>query len=346
MKIMFIGGPGNISTSTARKVLNNGDQLAIFTLPGTDEVDLAGKVRFYEGDRNNSATLQSALSDFNPEIVVDFCCFFPHQAEQLYSIIKGKLRQFVFVSSVDVYGYPLSRLPMRESDPWNPTNCSYAENKRLVEVFYQNKYDKERFPLTIVRPAYSMGNNFVLTCLSRSGGRHLIPWLRAGKPVLSPGDGTTLIHASAAINTGRMIAAIIGTDFTIGESYTCGHETFITGDDYINLFALALHVKSNIVHVPAELILRHVDPSLEGFILPVLTAFNCAFSVEKFAVSFPGFRWDFSLGQAAREFIEHNHGSGYFADPGETILEDFIIQNYEKLASGFSLPDSGFIFYG
>lgn len=344
-KVFFIGGPGNISTSAARDVLGNGNELAFFTFPGTDKGEFSGKVKFYYGDRNDPIALNRAINNFGPSVIIDFCCFNLQQAKALYPFIRNRIDQFIFISTVDVYGYPLYNLPMRENDPWNPTNCAYAENKKLVELFYREKQEQEGFPLTIARPAYSMGNSFVLTPLSRSGGRHLIPWLLSGKPVLSVDDGKTLIHASVAANTGQMIACFIGNEKVIGKSYTCGHEFYITMDNYINLFAGALGVKANIAHIPSEFIEKLVDPGLDGYILPVLTKFDLAFSVNAFKNDFPDFKWNVTLEQAAREYIEFNYNRGFFANAQVNILEDLLIEGYRSQPHGFRLPESGYLFY-
>jgi hypothetical protein len=335
-KVMFIGGPGNISTSTAWDVLKMGHELAIFTYPDVEEGKLAKKAKFYKGNRNETAALFEAFTEFGPDFVVDFCCFDTQQAFELYPIVKGRLKQFIFISTVDVYGYPLSHLPMRETDPWNPTNCVYAENKRLVEVFYKEKLEKEDFPLTIVRPAYSMGNNFVLTPLSHEGGKTLIPRLRAGKPVFVPGDGTTLIHLSVAKNTGLMIACLIGNDKSVGNAFTCGHEYAITFDEYFRLFASALGVESQIVHIPVDVVLpfsKVTDTSL----LTSLTMHNVQFSIDNFKASFPGFVWQKNHQQAITEYIEYNDRCGNFNYSENLSFEDLLCKAWMRHIQKFNI---------
>lgn len=112
MKVLFIGGPGNLSGNTIKLMLEDSEnKVSVFTLPGSPEIGLPEKVRLYRGNRDNTIELKTAIDDFSPDVVVDFVCFLPDQAKSIAEICKGKVAQFIFVSTCDVYGYPLSCLP-------------------------------------------------------------------------------------------------------------------------------------------------------------------------------------------------------------------------------------------
>ncbi len=157
-KVMVIGGPGNISSSTIQELVNKGFGVGLFSFPNSpfDEVDK--RVKIFPGDRNQPDQLENAFKDFCPEVVLDLACFLPEQATSAVKMAVGKVSQYLFASTVDVYGYPLTRLPMREHDPWQPGTLSqYAANKRTCESIFHAHQHPEKFPLTIVRPAYSFG---------------------------------------------------------------------------------------------------------------------------------------------------------------------------------------------
>ena len=338
-KALFIGGPGNISTSTVKELLEQNWEVGVFTLPESPDKGLEGKVRFFRGNRNKPEELDAAITQFNPEVVLDFVCFTPKQATQIVDLTYGRIKQFIFVSTCDVYGYPLSRLPMEEDDPWNLPNCKYASDKRGCEDIFWKKFkeDKKKFPLTVARPSYSMGETFVITAFSRGGGKYLIPRLRAGMPILVPGDGTTLIHPSVAYNTGRMIAQFTGVKECIGKSYTCGQDTFMTHDDYIKLFAKVLGVEPNIVHIPTDLLYSLDSDEVKDSILNDLTRHNVAFSMANFKKDFPNFKWNMPLEEIAKQYIQWNDENGTFADIGEEIYEDKVIKNWGKMLHNFKV---------
>lgn len=343
-KVLLIGGPGSISTSTARDLLDRNMQVGVLKRNFSNDDGIMKNLKAYYGDRNNPEDIKRVLDDFKPDIVIDFVCFTPLQAQQLADLICGRVSQFIFISTVDVYGFPLSRLPMREDDPWGPPNCKYAADKRACEEIFQSRSDKDKLPLTIARPAYSMSNGFVKTALSRQGGKYLIPRLRAGMPVLVPGDGTTLMHAGCAYNTGRMVARMAGNMSCIGKSYTCAHDYFITHDDYIRIFAGVLGVEPNIVHIPTDILNAMGTGEIKASILNDLTRYNVAFSVENFIRDFPDFKWEMSLQDAAREYVRWNDEKGNFPDAGVEIYEDRIIKAWQELTRGFSVSCEGIEF--
>jgi nucleoside-diphosphate-sugar epimerase len=335
-KVLLLGGPGKIGKGTLQKILNQNFTVGIFKRSSNKDEYLDSKVRFYYGDRNSSTDIEFAITDFRPDVVIDFVCFTPAQANIISGLVEGRVAQYIFISTCDVYGFPLSCLPMKETDPWRKTNSVYAENKRLCEEFFTSRFHPSRFPLTISRPAYSMANDFVLTAFSRDGGKYLIPRLKAGYPILVPGDGTTLIQPGVAINTGHMIARLIGNEKTIGKSYTCGHPTFMSHDEYISLFADYIKVKPNIIHIPTDLLYSLNTPEIHNSILEDITRYNIAFSMEKFLVDFPDFIWEVSLDEAVKEYIDYNNKMNLFASLDEVIYEDRIIKKYEEMSAIFS----------
>ena len=336
-RVLFIGGPGNLSTSAIQELLSRSYQVAVLST-GEHFSELDPRVKQYPGNRNELPVLQQVIEDFGPDIVLDFVLFTPEQAERILSIVEGKLRQFVFISTVDVYGYPLSRLPFREDDLWYPTTQSaYAENKRQCEAILRAHYHPARFPLTIVRPAYSFGPRFILSFMSRDQGPAMLRRLKTGRPILVPGDGTTLMHVSSAVNTGKMIATLVDASRAIGKDYTCGHPVFTTHAGYIRLFAHVLGVEPNIVYIPTEIITAVDHPEICRCLLHALTRFNVAFSIDRFLRDFPVFQWEVTLDNWARQVVEWNKQQGLLNGPDEEILDDRIIRAWEAQIEGFNI---------
>jgi nucleoside-diphosphate-sugar epimerase len=329
-RAFFIGGPGTLSASTIQALLERGYQVGVYSHPSHfNELDPA--VMTYAGDRKDFERLDEAMQAFKPDVVLDFICYTPQESEQVLPLIRDKICQFVFISTVDVYGYPLSRLPFREDDPWHvETQSEYAANKRLCERVFNAASSGEEIPLTIVRPAYSLGPRFILNFTSRDYGVHMLRRLKTGLPVMVPGDGTTLMHVSTARNTGNMIAALVGAPQALGKTYTCGHPTFTTHENYVRLFADALGVEPNLVHIPTEVITTYPDPMAQTCLLHALTRFNVAFSIDRFLRDFPEFHWEVSLKDWTRHVIDWNEKAGLLDGPDDEIFDDRVITSWQK----------------
>ena len=98
-KVLFVGGPGNISTSALQDLVRKNYKVGIFTLPESPTQGLEQKAKFYRGDRNKVNELEAAITDFKPDIVVDMVCFTPVQAQQIAGLIYGKVSQYIFTST-------------------------------------------------------------------------------------------------------------------------------------------------------------------------------------------------------------------------------------------------------
>lgn len=194
MRILYIGGPGNISGSAIQASAEEGHRLWVLTGSARSGHGLMSSVRFLQGNRNVAEELRAAVAEAKPDVVVDTICFSPAQAKATIEACRGKTGRVVFVSTVDVYGYPLSHIPMGEGDKRRLPVSAYAADKAEYELRFQEAATEGAFGLTIARPAYSFGRNFVLDFFSRSGGPNLVARLRKGLPLVVP-RGWGGIHA-------------------------------------------------------------------------------------------------------------------------------------------------------
>lgn len=360
-KVLIIGGPGNISTSCIESLIEAKYSIAIFTKKSDREKNPDGSftffadwdkkyptpyltgiksiekgIKFYYGDRNNKEQLKFAIQDFKPDLIADFICFAPEQAKDVIDLVYGKVSHYVFISTVDIYGYPTSKIPMSENDSYKTPVSEYAKNKKKCEEIFLKSYDKNKFPLTIARPSYSFGPIIMISLFSRFGGRYLVPRLRNKKPVLVPGDGNTLFHCCSAYNTGRMIYNLLTSEKTVGKSYNCAHECINTQDSYINLLAETIGIEPVIVHIPVEYLIKLKNKEINDSIITELTQFNIGFSVENFKRDFPDFTWQ-PLETVFREYLRWNDMLKSFANLSEEIIEDKIIKAWLECTSNFQL---------
>lgn len=320
-KVLFIGGPGNISGHTIKKLLNNGYDVTLFThADSRDDVHVLERCHVIIGDRMDFESLKQAIIQIQPDAIVDVCAFHPAHLCPVLDTIDEVCNQYVFISTCDVYGYPLKALPQHEDDPWNAPNCSYAANKALCEQLITSRL--KHCAYTIIRPAYSMGPHFMLTAVSRSGGFSLIPRLRRGLPIISPDDGNHLIHASNATDTGLMLAETVLSEKAFGTSYTLGAPQPITYDQYVETIARVLGMIPNFVHVSVDTIYQLAKGEIEKEnLLNDLTRYDVHFSMDKFRADYPHFAWEHPIEEAIASFIATQDAMGRLNDPSSVVEE-------------------------
>jgi nucleoside-diphosphate-sugar epimerase len=157
-----------------------------------------------------------------------------------------------------------------------------------------------------VRPAYSFGPSFCLNVFSRQGGPLMVSRIRAGLPLIVPGDGTTLFHAGSARNTGNMIAEMTGAGAAIGKTYTLSHQHVITHEEYYRMFGRALGIEPTIVHIPSDLLIPMELKVIPDNLLSELTRFDLFFSPERLLADFPAFSYEWSLDDAVEDYIRYH----------------------------------------
>jgi nucleoside-diphosphate-sugar epimerase len=333
-KVLLIGGPGNISASTLDSLVLHGCRVGLFSKPTSRFDEVNPQVQIFPGDRDSFNALEEVIQRFQPDVIIDMVCFLPEQARQIADLLDGKLEQFIFVSTVDVYGFPLTCLPMKETDPWQEkANSEYAEKKRQCEQVFKEKASSSKFPLTIVRPGYSFSERFIISALSRSAAMDLLYRLQNEMPLLAPGDGRTLVHVSSGYNTGRMVAALVGNANAMDREYTLASPSAMEYIDYLRLFAGVLGKEPVLVNIPSQLILSLQHPDLWGNLLEELMQYNLSFSIARFLSDCPDFEFE-PLKMAAQRAVEWNLKNDLVYKPN---IEDWLISAYQSCLAKFSL---------
>lgn len=334
-RVMLIGGPGKISRGTVDYLRERGAEIAICTRNSESKCKAHPDVTFYEAPRGDGKALATALEDFGARLVIDTICFDLEEAELLYNIVRDRIDHLIFVSTVDTYGYPLSRIPFRESDTFRPAIGSYAQKKRVIEEFYEEKHATEGFPVTIGRPSLSIAPSFC-PMMFFDWGHQAVSRMKAGKPIMVPGDGNGLMHVGWAYDVGRMLGRMIGDRVSLGKGYTLSDENCLPRDEYIDLFAAELAVEPQRVYIPQEYIESFLGVDQMQTIYHLYRV-NMAFSLERFKADFPDYEW-LPLHDGVREFIRENERGGTLPDPNVETIEDRIIAEWRRRLAGWGGP--------
>src|SRR5512135_819974 len=109
MKILFIGGTGNISTDCAALLHGRGHEILVLTRGRTA---VPSRYRPIVADRQDAVAMQAALAGVSPDVVIDFLGYDVPEVQADYELFQGVVRQYVFISSTVVYAKPPPRLPL------------------------------------------------------------------------------------------------------------------------------------------------------------------------------------------------------------------------------------------
>src|SRR5690349_8562091 len=114
MKVLFIGGTGIISTACTALAAERGIDLYLLNR-GMRSREIPPGVRTIAGDIRNGDDVARAIGGMTFDSVVDFIAFNNEHIETDLRLFRGKVGQYIFISSASVYQKPVSHYLITES---------------------------------------------------------------------------------------------------------------------------------------------------------------------------------------------------------------------------------------
>ncbi len=257
MRILFLGGTGNLSTACAALLHEQGHQVQILS---RGRRPVPPHYLAIQGDRHDLPRLSDQIASANPEVVIDWIGFEPADLELTHAAFRGRLRQYIYISSATVYQRPVPRLPITESTPLGNPFWDYAQRKLACEEWLRGHRDG--FPCTIIRPSHTYSHLWVPNPVS-SAGYSFAARLERSEPVYVPDDGTSLWTLTAATDFAVGVAGLVGREEALGEAFHITSDEALTWPQIIRETGAALGVEPDIVPVPTDFICG-VLPELKG----------------------------------------------------------------------------------
>jgi nucleoside-diphosphate-sugar epimerase len=250
LRALFIGGSGIISSACCRLAVQRGIDLYALNRGATQLRPLPPEVTILHGDVRDSASVRDALGGREFDVVVNWVAFTQDHIEADLELFRGKISQYVFISSASVYQTPPARVPVTESTPLINPYWHYSRDKIACEDRLVRAYREEGFPVTIIRPSHTYDR----TSVPSYAGWTLVERMRQGKEVVVQGDGTSLWTLTHSDDFAKGFVPLLGNTRTIGEAYHITSDDVLTWNQITTILANAAGAEARIVHVPSDVI--------------------------------------------------------------------------------------------
>lgn len=267
MKILFLGGTGIISTACAQLAIARGFDVTLLNrarrepMPGARQlvVDLA-----------DASARRAALAESSErwDVVVDFLAFDAAAVEQRVELFRGRVGQYIYISSASAYQKPGTQALITESTPLANPFWEYSRNKIAGEDRLMHYYREEAFPITIVRPSLTYGDIVVpLAGNSWQQSYTAIARLRAGQPLIVPGDGLSLWTITHNSDFAKGLVGLLGHPGAIGHAVHITSDEALTWNQIFQYTAEAAGVPlPKLVHIASDFLCACM-PELTGTLL-------------------------------------------------------------------------------
>lgn len=253
MKVLFIGGNGNISWYCVQRALERGCEVWELNRAQTRNTRRAVQPEVKEiiCDIRNVEEVKKALCGYEFDVICDFICFNEIHAKDAVDVFKDKTKQYVFISSEAVYKRLSSAIPFKESaEQYSPNEVlGYIGGKVLAEQVFKNAFETINFPVTIVRPAYTYD-----TIMPASLGHNCFTLAKRiinGEPMLVYGEGQNLCAPMHSSDFASAFVNILGNKDAVGNDYHITGADLITYNEMAEMVIEELGaVEKNIINIP------------------------------------------------------------------------------------------------
>jgi nucleoside-diphosphate-sugar epimerase len=329
MKVLFIGGSGVISSACSWLAAERGIELFVLNRGTTPLRPLPPQATVLRADVRDQPSVNAALGDREFDVVVEWVAFTPDQVRADIEVFSGRTGQYVFISSASAYQTPPARLPVTESTPLRNPFWRYARDKIACEDVLVAAYREHGFPATVVRPSHTYDK----TMVPLHGGWTALGRMRAGKPVVVHGDGTSLWTLTHHRDFARGFVPLLGHPAAFGEAFQITSADVLTWNQIAETLASAAGVTADIVHVPSDLIAA-ADPEWGASLLGD-KAHSMIFDNAKLRTVVPDYQPVITFEQGAREIIAWHDD-----DPARQRTDPHTDALMDKLAAAYR-PGAG-----
>ncbi len=257
MKVLFIGGTGNISTASSRLVLERGVELFLLNRGNKKRPGLEA-AKYLTADINQSEQVKAALKKHHFDVVVNFIAFTPAEVERDIRLFSENCDQYIFISSASAYQKPPTNPVITESTPLYNPFWDYSRDKIACEEALMKAYREKGFPVTIVRPSHTY-DMVIPAAIGSWEDFTLIDRMRKGKEVVIPGDGTSLWTLTHSDDFAIGFTGLLGNRQAIGHSFHITSDESLTWNQIYEMMAFAAGARLKAVHIPSDFICEVAD---------------------------------------------------------------------------------------
>ncbi|MEM7001237.1 MAG: NAD-dependent epimerase/dehydratase family protein [Pseudomonadota bacterium] len=259
MKVLYIGGSGQISTACVAESVSQGHTVSVFNR-GTTASQSDPRITYIHGDIRDPAGY-APLQNQQFDVVCQFVAYEPADIRRDIELFSGHCGQYIFISSASGYHKPIPKGLITEATPMINPFWAYSRAKAASEeTLIAEAVD---LPFTIIRPSHTVSHRFPSICID---GDHLAWRLLNNKPVLIHDNGELLWTMTFADDFAIAFNRVFGEAEAIGQTYHITDDTAYTWNHLIGAVSEALDTVVQPCFVATQQLVDY-EPAWEGTLL-------------------------------------------------------------------------------
>ena len=252
MRVLVFGGNRYIGLNLVHELAAQGHDVTVLN---SHAADLPDGVRRLHGDRHAPGVLAGVLGPLRDQFdaVFDNTSYNPDHLAPVIALFRGRVRHFVFTSSIAVYDWS-DVLPVTETSavaqlPDPQGYGGYGYDKVRCENLLADERRANGLPFTVLRVSHSLGPLSPLVTREPGTFRRI----EEGRPLLLAGRTDAIAHFVHVRDAARAMVAVLGKDQAIGQTYNVAGSEFCSIAAYMRLMAEVVGKDAHIVEMPPGL---------------------------------------------------------------------------------------------
>lgn len=250
-KILLIGGTGTISKPISLLLSQNSDN-EVYVLNRGHKI-LPAPVIQLTGDFNDEAFMRQIINTYTFDIVVNFVIYKPEQAQKQVELFMGRISQYVFISTVVTYNHETAVM-IDEQQPQGNVYSAYGRLKQACEQVFLQAYQQKGFPITIVRPSQTYGEDRIPLSVKGKTCYSVIDRIKRGKPVIVHGDGKSCWHCTHTLDFAANFIPLLGQTKVIGQAYQLCNPQVVNWDMIYNYLYQKCQQPAQLCHISTDVL--------------------------------------------------------------------------------------------
>lgn len=327
MKVLFIGGTGNISSAVSKLAAERGIDLYLLNR-GQRNLEIEN-IHTIKADITQAEDAEK-LKEHKWDAVVNWIAFNENDIQRDFELFNGKTNQYIFISSASCYQKPPRNYIITELTPLENPVWEYSQNKIKCETLLNRLHTEKDFPVTIVRPSHTY-NTVIPLPIAAWTEYTACDRIKRGEKVIVPGDGTSLWTLTHADDFAVGFLGILGLPAAVGETFHITSDEVLSWNQIYEGIGNAFGKKVNMVHIPSDL-LSHLNPGMKGTLLGD-KSYSAVFDNSKIKKFVPGYKAVVPFSDGIKRTV-----AWFEADPARRVINketnDFLdrtIESFEKL---------------
>lgn len=346
MKVLIIGGTGILSKAVVDECVLHGYTVTMINR-GSRKLFINKNVELLVSDVHDAEKIKSLLNGKKFDAVIDFLCFTTSDIDYSVGLFGMYAKQFIFISSAQVYNTSISEVLSETSDLVQPL-WDYSINKVESERRLSKLCKEKGIEFTIIRPGVNYDNTRIPYGMYPPMGQHWTICSRIinDKPIITWNNGNNKLNLTRVEDFATGTVGLVGNEKAYGEAFNVVGDNVYTWKEVLNTLGTYLNKDVKTIDVPVEFYANELENEKDKQMLRGGRALDLVCSNEKLKKICPGLTTKYDLNAGIKKTLdfykEHNYLNGFnYSYDGEC---DRIIRKYEKIMH-LTPSKTGFVRY-